>query len=117
MIPAEGGQALVDAAVSFTKGCYTGQELVARVDSRGGNVPRRLLGVVVEPAVVPPVGATLGHDGKAAGTLTSVAESPRRGAVVALALVARHTSPGDTVAIEWDGGGTTGTVAALPLAG
>ena len=33
---------MIDAAVSFTKGCYTGQELVARIDSRGGNVPRPL---------------------------------------------------------------------------
>ena len=39
-IPAEAGQWLIDASVSFTKGCYTGQELVARIDSRGGNVPR-----------------------------------------------------------------------------
>ena len=39
-IPAEAG--VVDGSVSFTKGCYTGQELVARVDSRGNNTPRRL---------------------------------------------------------------------------
>ena len=39
-IPAESG--MVDRSVSFTKGCYTGQELVARVDSRGNNTPRRL---------------------------------------------------------------------------
>ncbi len=39
-IPAETG--VVPVAVSFTKGCYTGQELVARIDSRGGNVPRHL---------------------------------------------------------------------------
>jgi len=39
-IPAEAG--IVDRSVSFTKGCFTGQELVARIDSRGGNVPRHL---------------------------------------------------------------------------
>ena len=52
-IPAEAGQWLIDASVSFTKGCYTGQELVARIDSRGGNVPRPLRGLVVdgEPVV------------------------------------------------------------------
>jgi tRNA-modifying protein YgfZ len=43
-IAAEAG--LVERSVSFTKGCYTGQELVARLDSRGNNVPRRLVGVV-----------------------------------------------------------------------
>ena len=44
-IPAEAG--LVEATVSFTKGCYTGQELVARIDSRGSNVPRRLRGFIL----------------------------------------------------------------------
>ena len=39
-IPGETG--LIELTVSFTKGCYTGQELVARIDSRGGNVPRHL---------------------------------------------------------------------------
>lgn len=43
-IPAEAG--VVERSVSFTKGCYTGQELVARLDARGNNVPRRLVGVV-----------------------------------------------------------------------
>jgi tRNA-modifying protein YgfZ len=51
-IPAEAG--LVDRTVSFTKGCFTGQELVARLDSRGSNVARRLCGIVVEG----PVGAS-----------------------------------------------------------
>ena len=44
-IPAEAG--LVEASVSFTKGCYTGQELVARIDSRGSNVPRHLRALVL----------------------------------------------------------------------
>src|ERR1700748_1757567 len=39
-IPGETG--LIELTVSFTKGCYTGQELVARIDSRGSNVARRL---------------------------------------------------------------------------
>ena len=36
----------MERSVSFTKGCYTGQELVARLDARGNNVPRRLVGVI-----------------------------------------------------------------------
>ena len=56
-IPAEAG--IVEPSVSWTKGCYTGQELVARIDSRGSNVPRRLAGVVLGADVVPPVGATI----------------------------------------------------------
>ena len=57
-IPAEAGQWLIDASVSFTKGCYTGQELVARIDSRGGNVPGPLRGLLVDGEPVP-VGTTV----------------------------------------------------------
>ena len=73
-IPAEAGHWLVDVSVSFTKGCYTGQELVARVDSRGGNVPRRLRGVRLDRAV--PAGSALLVDGDAVGALTSCAVVP-----------------------------------------
>src|SRR5690606_7561419 len=57
-IPAEAGQWLIDASVSFSKGCYTGQELVARIDSRGGNVPRPVRGLRLGQDDVP-TGATL----------------------------------------------------------
>lgn len=68
-IPAETG--IIDRTVSFTKGCYTGQELVARIDSRGGNVPRHLRTVTVEPGSA--VGDPVVVDGREVGTLTSVA--------------------------------------------
>ena len=67
-IPAELGQWVIDAAVSFTKGCYTGQELVARIDSRGGNVPRHLRGLV-GPGLV--VGAPVTVGEKEVGVVTS----------------------------------------------
>ena len=114
-IPAEAG--VVDRSVSFTKGCYTGQELVARIDSRGGNVPRRLRGVVVDagPGATPPSGATLEADGKEAGRLTSVAFSPGLGATVALAYVRRAVEPPAEVVVTWDGGTAPARVQALPL--
>jgi folate-binding protein YgfZ len=69
-IPAEVGS--IDATVSFTKGCYTGQELVARIDSRGSNVPRNLRALFPTAAVS--AGAELvDADGKQAGSVTSVA--------------------------------------------
>lgn len=75
-IPAETG--FIDRTVSFTKGCYTGQELVARIDSRGSNVPRRLRGLVFADAVA--AGAALvDAEGKAAGVVTSAAHSAERG--------------------------------------
>lgn len=70
-IPAEA--AIVQRSVSFTKGCYTGQELVARVDSRGDNTPRRLRILAGEGAAS--AGDELTLEGAAAGVLTSVAET------------------------------------------
>jgi folate-binding protein YgfZ len=112
-IPAEAG--IVDRTASFTKGCYTGQELVARIDSRGGNVPRHLCGIVVEADAAPPVGATLTFDGKNVGTLTSVATSVARRAPVALAFVGRAVSVPADVVVEWEGGSAPGRVEPLPL--
>jgi tRNA-modifying protein YgfZ len=107
-IPAE-ATGVVERAVSFTKGCYTGQELVARIDSRGGNVPRRLRGVEFATADVPAPGApVLDADGAQVGTVTSAAWSPRTETAVALAYVSRKIEP------PADLGGAV--VKALPLA-
>jgi folate-binding protein YgfZ len=112
-IPQEAG--IADRAVSFTKGCYTGQELVARLDARGSNVPRHLRGIVVATNVVPPVHASLERDGKVVGALTSVGESLDRHAPVALAYVSRAVEPGDEVTVTWDGGSAPARVETLPL--
>ncbi len=127
-IPAEVG--LVDRTVSFTKGCYTGQELVARLDARGSKVARRLCGVVVDAAVAvvggdhgegepPPVGtAVLTADGgHEVGQLSSVAWSPGLGATVALAMVHRRVDPPGPVLLRWGspGGDRTRRAEARPL--
>ncbi|HEX3542102.1 MAG TPA: hypothetical protein VHT75_16845 [Acidimicrobiales bacterium] len=110
-IPAETG--LVAATVSFTKGCYTGQELVARIDSRGGHVPRHLRGVIADQAA--PVGATVTVGDKTVGRLTSVASRPGGGAV-ALAYLGRDVDVPGPVSLRWDGGAAEGRAEALPLA-
>jgi len=97
-IPAAAG--IVDRSVSFTKGCYTGQELVARIDSRGNNTPKRLLGVVAAQDATLTAGDTLTVDGKDVGNVTSAAFSPTEGAVVALAYVARAVEDGAQVTIS-----------------
>jgi folate-binding protein YgfZ len=88
-IPQEAGE-LVARTVSFTKGCYTGQELVARIDARGSNTPRRLHGVVIESGA-PAAGNAVLVDGTKVGELTSVAWSPGFDAYVALAYIKRGT--------------------------
>lgn len=112
-IPAEVGQWVIDASVSFTKGCYTGQELVARIDSRGGNVPRPVRGVVVE-GDVPPIGAEVLVAGEVVGQLTSVARSPELGSV-ALAPIARRVEPPADVVVRWASNEAVGQVRSLPL--
>ena len=112
-IPAETG--LVERTVSFTKGCYTGQELVARIDSRGGNVPRHLRGVVVATNVIPPVGAAVVVEGKEVGSLTSVGESLDRRAPVALAYARREVVPPVEAEVRWDGESAPARVESLPL--
>jgi len=120
-IPAEAGQWLIDAAVSFTKGCYTGQELVARIDSRGGNVPRRLRGLVIDATAdsgadaVPPAGAEVVVDDKVVGTLSSVAWSPGFERPIALASIGRAIEPPHTAELRWPGGSAAAVIEALPL--
>jgi len=108
---------LVDRTVSFTKGCFTGQELVARLDARGSKVARRLCGVVVHDDLRPPVGAVVWTvDGThEVGALTSVAWSSRLGAVVALATLHRRVDPPETVVVRWDGSVSAAEARPLPL--
>ena len=101
-------------AVSFTKGCYLGQELVARIDTRG-RVNRHLRAVRLNQAVIPPVGADVILDDSVVGTLTSVGESLALRAPVAMALIRREAVPGSDVMVVWDGGAARGTIETLPL--
>lgn len=91
-IPLEAG--LEDRAISFTKGCYVGQEVVVRVLHRGhGRVARRLVGLALPDATVdrlPPRGEPLMAEGQQVGELRSVGWSSRLRQCVALAYVRRE---------------------------
>jgi folate-binding protein YgfZ len=92
-IPLEAG--LLDRAISTTKGCYVGQEVIVRVLHRGGGrVVKRLVKLVFPPALaVPPApGAALFDDGREVGRLTSFAFSPAAGRYVALGYVHRDAA-------------------------
>lgn len=73
-------------AICFTKGCYLGQETVARLDALG-HVNRRLVGVVTTNAAPPEVHADVMLDGAAVGTITSACRSPTLGTGLGLAIV------------------------------
>ncbi|MGN6870582.1 MAG: CAF17-like 4Fe-4S cluster assembly/insertion protein YgfZ, partial [Solirubrobacteraceae bacterium] len=106
VIPQEAG--LNERAVSFTKGCYVGQETVARLYYRGK--PNRQLRGLRLSAVVEP-GEELGFEGRVVGRVATVAQSPRFGPI-ALALVRREAPPGSTVSV---GDAVTAEVAELPF--
>jgi folate-binding protein YgfZ len=105
---------LVDGAVDFTKGCYLGQELIARIDSRG-HVNRRLRGVRLTTNLLPPIGAEVRWGGDPMGTISSIAESLTLSAPVGLAMVRRQVEPAAPVTLRWPGGEAAAVVERLPL--
>jgi folate-binding protein YgfZ len=107
VIPQEAG--LNPRAVSFTKGCYVGQETVARLHYRG-KPNRYLRGLRLSGAV--PAGTELLLDDRPAGRLTTVVESPRFGPI-GLGLIRREALPGTELAVRKDG--ETARVVELPF--
>lgn len=95
-------------AVSFSKGCYLGQETVARAQHRGA-VRRRLRGLVSQGPLA--AGASIRVDGREVGTLTSAVESPRFGHI-GLAILRDQAAPGAIVEV---GDGARATVTELPF--
>lgn len=88
-------------AISFTKGCYLGQETVARLDALG-HVNRRLLGLKFSGTAVPPPGTIISVAGKQVAQVTSSCFSPRMGSPLALAFVRRGSDkPGMTFQSEF----------------
>ena len=97
--------------ISFTKGCYTGQETVARVHFRG-HVNRCLRGL--QGAVPIPRGAELLDGDKSVGEVRSSVVSPRLGPI-ALAMVRREVEPGEDVTARWEGGEAQARVREIPF--
>jgi tRNA-modifying protein YgfZ len=112
-IPLEAG--IESRAISFTKGCYVGQEVVIRVLHRGhGRVARRLVGIAFDAAQPPEAGAPIHAGGREIGHITSSAASPALQRAIALGYVHRDfVEAGTKVAV----GSIEGTVTALPFVG
>jgi len=105
----------IDAAISFKKGCYLGQEVVERVAARG-QVQRKLVGMVCDGPTVPPAESKLSLDAKEMGWTTSAVWSPARDAVVALGYVRREGwEPGSALQVALPNGTTTARVTTLPF--
>jgi len=99
-------------AVSFTKGCYVGQEIVERTRTRG-HVNWKLVGIILESPLPPARGEKLTLEGKEVGEVTSACLSPTLGKTIALAYVRREVAePGTKVSLA---SGPAATVTALPF--
>lgn len=110
-IPLEAG--LESRAISLTKGCYVGQEVIIRVLHRGhGRVARKLVGLTFEGEVVPAEGAAVQVEGREVGRTTSASVSPALGRPIALAYLHRDfLTPGTRVSVN----GLEGVVTVLPF--
>ena len=99
-IPLEAG--LEDRAISFTKGCYVGQEVIIRVMHRGhGRVARRLVSILLSNGTVPARGDKIQSGDRVVGDVTSATASPMLGAPLALGYVQRdHATPGTELTVN-----------------
>jgi glycine cleavage system T protein len=86
-------------ALSFTKGCYPGQEIIERARSRG-HINWKLVGLVVDADAPPAPGEKLAHEGKEVGEVTSAGFCPTQGKMLALAYIRREAAaPGTKVTL------------------
>lgn len=109
-LPPEAG--LEARAISYTKGCYVGQEIIERIRSRG-HVNRRLAGFELGGEPLSASGTTLLSDGKEVGSITTAVFSPTLGRAIALGYVRReHLEPGTRLSLS---SGQTAVIAELPF--
>jgi tRNA-modifying protein YgfZ len=110
-IPLEAG--IETRAISFSKGCYVGQEVIIRVLHRGhGRVARKLMGLRIESGAAPSAGTPVRAGTREIGHVTSSAQSPAAKQPVALAYLHRDfLTPGTTVSVN----GATAVVTELPF--
>ena len=102
-------------AFSLTKGCYPGQEVVARMDTYG-SVRRHLVGLVLKDSTVPPKGSKLFSGDREVGWISSATLSPQMNAVIAFGFPLRDFSSPDTkLAVEIGGTRHDAVVHALPF--
>lgn len=108
-------EAPLEEAYSLTKGCYLGQEVVARITYRG-HVNRKVVGFLLADARLPARGAPVLVDGREVGRITSAVVSPSLGRAVALGFLRReHWAPGTLVEVAAGDGRLQARVVDLPF--
>jgi folate-binding protein YgfZ len=102
-------------AVSYTKGCYIGQEVIARLESRG-HVNRKLMGLLLDGDTLPESGAAISSSAREVGWVTSAAYSPACQQNVALGYMRREVwAPGTRLEVQTKGMTMRAVVVDLPF--
>jgi aminomethyltransferase len=108
-------EANLEAALSYTKGCYIGQEVIARIQARG-HVNRKLVGLRLQGEVLPEHGAKIVSPQREVGWITSATYSPARQQNIALGYVRREAlAPGTPLEVHTHSIPLSATVEALPF--
>ena len=108
-------EANLEAALSYTKGCYIGQEVIARIEARG-HVNRKLVGLLLDDTRLPEPGAKIVSPQREVGWITSSAYSPARQQNIALGYVRREVvTPGTPLEVRTQDSSLHATVADLPF--
>lgn len=98
VIPVEAG--IQDQVISYTKGCFPGQEVIARIKTYG-HVNKQLSGMILEGDTPPQAGAKVSQEGKSVGWVTSAVKSPFVGKIIAMAYLRREVSvPGTLLTVD-----------------
>ncbi len=113
VFPIEAG--LASETISYTKGCYPGQEVMARIQTYG-NVNKQLSGLILEGDVLPNKGDEVFHNNKKVGVITSAIKSPHLERMIAMAyLKTTVITPGTALEVESNKNRIEAAVVALPF--
>ena len=102
-----------DEMVSYTKGCYVGQEIVARIKYRA-HPPRKLTGFLVDGSEIPSQGSAILQEGKSVGEVTSSCFSPTLGKIIALGFLSYGVSD-ERLTLQLPGGRASAKTHPLPF--
>lgn len=113
ILPVEAG--IQDEAISYTKGCYPGQEVIARIKTYG-HVNKQLFGLILEGEALPKKGDKIYDEEKEVGWVTSAVASPLLGKGVAMGYLRTQAAiPGNRLRLEMDQGRTNAEATPLPF--
>lgn len=108
-------EARLDSSIHSAKGCYTGQEVIARIQTYQKVHKRLLAGIRIADEGLPEPGSKITADGRDVGFITSAARSPALGTIALAYVHGQYDDPGVKVTVHAQSGDVEGTVSQLPF--